>query len=78
MILQTLKTLAEKNNQIVAIKKRWTTDFRNPQFGHPILMWILLGVTLYSLYSGIQIRRTRSVDTEVRKELIKKKFNRKI
>jgi len=57
--------------EIPAEIKTWS------QFGHPILMWILLGVTLYSLYSGIQIRRTRSVDTEVRKELIKKKFNEK-
>lgn len=47
------------------------------QFGHPILMWILLGVTIYAMYSGIQIIRTRTADPEVRKELIKKKFNDK-
>ena len=47
------------------------------QFGHPILMWILLGITVYSLYSGIQIRRIRKVEPEVRKELIQKKFNLK-
>ncbi|MGL5804461.1 MAG: DUF4079 domain-containing protein [Xenococcaceae cyanobacterium] len=45
------------------------------QFGHPILMWVLLGATLYALYSGLQIRRTRYADKEVRKELIKKNFN---
>ncbi|TVQ44169.1 MAG: DUF4079 domain-containing protein [Gloeocapsa sp. DLM2.Bin57] len=47
------------------------------QFGHPILMWILLGVSVYALYSGIQIIRTRTAEAEVRKELIKKKFNDK-
>lgn len=45
------------------------------QFGHPVLMWALLGFTVYSLYLGVQIRRTRTVeDKEVRKELIKKDF----
>lgn len=47
------------------------------QFGHPILMWILLGVSVYALYSGIQIIRIRTAEAEVRKELIKKKFNDK-
>ena len=45
------------------------------QFGHPLLMWILLGLTVYALYSGWQIRRTRSADKDTRKELIKKNFN---
>ena len=45
------------------------------QFGHPILMWILLGLAIYALYSGWQIRRTRTVDKNVKKELIKKQFN---
>jgi hypothetical protein len=45
------------------------------QFGHPLLMWVLLGITVYALYLGIQSRRTRTADKEVRKELIKKKFN---
>ncbi|ACK70579.1 conserved hypothetical protein [Gloeothece citriformis PCC 7424] len=45
------------------------------QFGHPVLMWILLGVAVYSLYLGFQIRRTRTVeDKDVRKDLIKKDF----
>jgi hypothetical protein len=47
------------------------------QFGHPILMWVLLGLTIYALYLGIQIRRTRTADKDVRKELIKKNFNLK-
>jgi hypothetical protein len=44
------------------------------QFGHPLLMWVLLGMSFYALYSGIQIRRTRSADKEERKELVKKNF----
>jgi hypothetical protein len=47
------------------------------QFGHPILMWFLLGLSIYALYTGIQLRRIRSVDKEVRKELIKGDFNNK-
>lgn len=47
------------------------------QFGHPILMWMLLGLAIYALYLGIQIRRTRTADKDVRKELIKKNFNLK-
>ncbi len=42
------------------------------QFGHPILMWVLLGLTVYALYLGIQSRRIRTADKEVRQELIKK------
>ena len=45
------------------------------QFGHPLLMWVLLGLTVYALYSGWQIRRTRTVDKDTKKELIKKNFN---
>lgn len=45
------------------------------QFGHPIMMWMLLGLSIYALYLGIQIRRTRTADKEVRKELMQKGFN---
>jgi uncharacterized membrane protein len=38
-------------------------------------MWILLGMTIYALYLGVQIRRTRNADKELRKELVKKNFN---
>ncbi len=44
------------------------------QFGHPVLMWVLLAATGYALYSGLQIRRTRNADKEERKELVKKGF----
>jgi uncharacterized membrane protein len=47
------------------------------QFGHPIMMWVLLGLAIYALYLGIQIRRTRTADKDVRKELVKKNFNLK-
>ena len=57
------------NLEILEAVKTWS------QFGHPILMWVLLGMTIYALYLGLQIRRTRSVDKEERKELIKKQFN---
>jgi hypothetical protein len=46
-------------------------------FFHPALMWILLGLSVYALYLGIQIRRIRSVDAETRKELVKGKFGAK-
>ncbi len=45
------------------------------QFAHPILMWVLLVVTLYAGYLGFQIRRTRSAEGDVKKELIKGRFN---
>lgn len=44
------------------------------QFGHPILMWVLFGLTLYAMYLGIQLRRVRSAEGEVKKELIKGRF----
>jgi hypothetical protein len=44
------------------------------QFGHPILMWVLLGLTAYAFYLGLQFKKVRTVDKETRKELIKKKF----
>ncbi|MGJ3252663.1 MAG: DUF4079 domain-containing protein [Elainellaceae cyanobacterium] len=44
-------------------------------FIHPIIMWGLLALTIYALYLGIQIRRTRSADSDKKKELIKGRFN---
>ncbi len=44
------------------------------QFGHPLLMWVLLGITVYALYLGIQNSKIRSADKETRKELVKKNF----
>lgn len=45
------------------------------QFSHPLMMWVLFGVTIYALYLGIKIKRTREADKEARKELIKKNYN---
>lgn len=44
------------------------------QFGHPILMWVLLGLTTYAFYLGLQFKKVRTVDKETRKDLVKKKF----
>jgi hypothetical protein len=44
------------------------------QFGHPILMWLLLGLTVYAMYLGIQWRRTRTADKDLKKELVQKDF----
>ena len=57
------------NPEILQSIKVWS------QFAHPILMWVLLITTLYAGYLGFQIRRTRNADPELRKELIKGKFN---
>lgn len=45
------------------------------QFFHPTLMWVLLAIALYSLYLGIQIQRTRYADGDLKKELIKGRYN---
>ncbi|BFM40671.1 DUF4079 domain-containing protein [Synechocystis sp. LKSZ1] len=42
------------------------------QFGHPLLMWALLGLSIYAMVLGFQSRKIRSADAETRKELIKK------
>jgi hypothetical protein len=45
------------------------------QFIHPTLMWVLLAISIYALYLGIQVQRTRYADGQLKKELIKGKFN---
>jgi hypothetical protein len=45
------------------------------QFSHPLLMWILLAITLYAFYLGMQVRRTRAAEGDTKKELIKGKYN---
>jgi hypothetical protein len=44
-------------------------------FVHPLLMWILLAISLYALYLGIQVRRTRLAEGDIKKELAKGRFN---
>jgi hypothetical protein len=46
-------------------------------FAHPLMMWILFGLSLYAMYLGFQIRRTRTAEGDVKKDLIKQKFNLK-
>lgn len=47
------------------------------QFGHPILMWLLFGLTVYALYLGVKSSKIRSADKETRKELVKKQFTQR-
>jgi hypothetical protein len=44
-------------------------------FIHPLLMWVLLAMTIYALYLGVQIQRTRAADGEEKKALIKGRYN---
>jgi hypothetical protein len=46
-------------------------------FVHPMAMWGLFAMTIYALYLGIKVKRTRQADAEKRKELIKGGFNQK-
>jgi uncharacterized membrane protein len=46
-------------------------------FAHPLSMWLLLALTFYTMYLGVQIRRTRSAEGDAKKALIQKKFNLK-
>jgi hypothetical protein len=43
-------------------------------FFHPVTMWILLVVALYAMYLGVQVRRTRLADGDLKKELVKGRF----
>jgi Protein of unknown function (DUF4079) len=44
-------------------------------FIHPPLMWILLATSLYAMYLGFQIRKTRTATGEDKKKLIQGKYN---
>ncbi|MEB3179805.1 MAG: DUF4079 domain-containing protein [Nostocaceae cyanobacterium] len=45
------------------------------QFVHPVLMWVLFALAVYAAYLGLQVQRTRSAQGELKKELIKGKYN---
>ncbi len=47
------------------------------QFVHPLLMWVLLVISLYAGYLGIQVIRTRNATGDAKKELLQGKFNTK-
>ncbi|MBP5971228.1 DUF4079 domain-containing protein [Brasilonema sp. CT11] len=44
-------------------------------FIHPIIMWVLLLLSLYAGYLGLQVQRTRNAQGEEKKQLIKGKYN---
>ena len=44
-------------------------------FIHPALMWVLLGLSVYALYLGMQVRKTRTAEGDLKKELIKGRYN---
>ncbi|AFZ56495.1 DUF4079 domain-containing protein [Anabaena cylindrica FACHB-243] len=43
-------------------------------FFHPAIMWILLALSLYAAYLGLQVQRTRNAKGEEKKELIQGKY----
>ncbi|TAE54183.1 MAG: DUF4079 domain-containing protein [Nostocales cyanobacterium] len=47
------------------------------EFVHPTVMWVLLALSLYAAYSGLQVQRTRNAQGEEKKQLIKGKYNSK-
>jgi hypothetical protein len=47
------------------------------QFVHPLLMWVLLALCLYAMYTGWQWRRARSATGDAKKALLQGKFNLK-
>ncbi|KRH98226.1 MULTISPECIES: DUF4079 domain-containing protein [Cylindrospermopsis] len=47
------------------------------EFFHPAIMWILLALSLYAAYLGLQVQRTRNAQGEEKKQLIKGKYSDK-
>jgi hypothetical protein len=43
-------------------------------FIHPAIMWVLLALSLYAAYLGLQVQRTRSAQGEEKKALIQGKY----
>jgi Protein of unknown function (DUF4079) len=41
---------------------------------HPLFMWLILALTLYALYLGVQVIRLRSAEGETKDKLVKGKF----
>jgi hypothetical protein len=46
----------------------------NLNFLHPLLMWVLFGLSGYAMVLGIKAKKTRTADAETRKQLIKGQF----
>jgi hypothetical protein len=41
---------------------------------HPLLMWVLFGLSGYAMVLGIKAKKTRTADAETRKQLIKGQY----
>ena len=46
----------------------------NLNFLHPLLMWVLFGLSGYAMVLGIKSKKTRTADAETRKQLIKGQY----
>ena len=46
----------------------------NLNFVHPLLMWVLFGLSGFAMVLGIKAKKTRTADAETRKQLIKGQF----
>ena len=46
-------------------------------FLHPLLMWLLLGLSLYAMVLGIKAKKIRTAPAEERKQLIKGQFGKR-
>jgi hypothetical protein len=46
----------------------------NLNFLHPLLMWVLFGLSGYAMVLGIKAKKTRTADAETRKLLIKGQY----
>lgn len=44
-------------------------------FFHPLMMWALFALTVYALYLGMQWRKARLAEGDIKKELLKGRFN---
>lgn len=49
----------------------------NLNFLHPVLMWVLFGLSAYAMVLGVKAKKTRTADPEERKQLIKGQFARR-
>lgn len=46
-------------------------------FVHPLLMWVMLAIAIYALYTGLKVRKLRSASGEEKKELVQGDFRTK-
>ena len=46
-------------------------------FLHPLLMWVLLGLSIQAMVLGIKAKKTRTATAEERKTLVKGQFARR-